>query len=193
MQYLCSANAGWVFWMSHKFADRSIERLLVITLALLVACLFSWPVSAKEPPARSAVYPSAGDPDLINSLQIALFDNGCYGNRLVRDGPTGEVDGQFERKSRKAIWVFIDTINDTVAGAQKFKASDLTARAILSAIAATSSKSCPCSTNSDTNSRSRLQRPRRSQTFIFSSSCRSRFALISSVVGSSICGMRCLL
>ncbi len=103
-------------------------------LAILFAVLLGIaPAFAKEPPAISPVYPQDGDRDLILDLQAKLFDAGCYGNQLVRDGPDGEVDGQFRAKSRKAIWVFIDTFNDTVAGTRKFRARDLTPNAIQTA------------------------------------------------------------
>ncbi|MGI9475305.1 MAG: hypothetical protein ACR2PI_01265 [Hyphomicrobiaceae bacterium] len=83
--------------------------------------------TAKEPPRTSRVYPVPNS-DIAKRLQVKLFDAGCYGNQLSRDI---ELDGgNFRIKSRKALWVFIDTVNAHIAGAKKFAGDALTPQAI---------------------------------------------------------------
>ena len=64
-------------------------------------------VAPKDLPFANRAYPAPYSP-LAKNLQEALFDHKCYGNQLTNS----EIDQKFEDRSRRALWVFMDTFND---------------------------------------------------------------------------------
>lgn len=109
----------------------SAFQVLAVVLAFSIGTAApATEAAAAEPPRRSPAYPALRS-KVATELQIKLFENGCYGNQLTRNT---ELDqGNFGPKSRRALWVFIDTVNSNLVGSAKFRGSSLRPDAILTA------------------------------------------------------------
>ena len=77
---------------------------LIALFAFIFTTTIPQPTSAMRVAPKTKVYPIKAED--IKYAQSTLYDNGCYGNQLGKD----QKDGRIGDLSRRAFWVFADTV-----------------------------------------------------------------------------------
>jgi hypothetical protein len=98
------SSVGFGFVVSVMLRMRNWARLAIFaTLALGAEVAMSGMAEAKDPPAAGPYPTTAAE---TSRLQNFLYNNQCYGNLQS----SGVIDSRFGDDSRRALWVFLDTL-----------------------------------------------------------------------------------